>query len=167
VEWIKVFPDHLGVKVVADRPSMSCNPRLAARCRRLWVSEGRRARSGASMFGLVFREQSGVVAGFKEIDSNAGDSEANLKLSIATYLVAMAVVVSSLAGITLGMSRVRSRALNDAQVPPGWSESGGLRSQIHRGVRSSADGGWKPPFKRIWFGFLIIDLIAIIIVIAS
>jgi hypothetical protein len=90
-----------------------------------------------------------------------------VKANVITYLVAVGVVVSFLAYITLRMSRVYSRALDDGQVPPDWSDAGGLRSQLYRRVRSSADGKWKPAFKKIWMGFLVIDLIVIVIVLVA
>ena len=48
-----------------------------------------------------------------------------------------------------------------------WSEEGGVKSELFLGVSSMAGGRWKPVLKKIWYAFLIIDLIAIIIVLVA
>jgi hypothetical protein len=89
------------------------------------------------------------------------------KANVVTYLVAVGITVSFLVGVTLEMSRVYSRALESGQVPSDCSEAGGRKSGIYRGIKSSADGNWKPIFKKIWIGFLVLDAIAIIAVLIA
>lgn len=76
----------------------------------------------------------------------------------------MGVAASFFVGIAFVLSRIYSRALDGGQVPPEWSNDGGLRAQLYRGMQSSAKGNWKSAVKRIWLGFLVADLVVIIIV---
>lgn len=82
-------------------------------------------------------------------------------------LVAVGVVASFLVGIAFVLSRIYSRGLDTGKVPQEWSEEGRIKSQLFQGVNSMADGRWKPTLKKIWFAFLILDLIAIIIVLVA
>lgn len=90
-----------------------------------------------------------------------------MKANVVAYLAAIGVVASFFAGITLAIGSFYSRAPKDGQVPSVWSDDGGLKSQPYRGVRSSADGKWKHVLRKIWFGFLAIDLLVIIIVVVA
>jgi hypothetical protein len=95
------------------------------------------------------------------------DGEQGLKENAVNYLVAVAIVVSFLATVTLAMSRVYARGLDSGRVPSDWADDGGRKSRIYRGIKSSADGNWKPLFKKIWIGFLILDLIGIVVVLIA
>lgn len=86
------------------------------------------------------------------------------KASITAFLFALAVSVSFLAGVTLLMSRVYARMIDDGEVPLDWQADGGVREQLARGIKSSSDGKWKPTLKRVWLAFILVDLLAIIVV---